>query len=158
MRNSSGKTSGGKTILIWFLQMVLPVSLSFAEDATIQSPAPEKEVPIEQGPLRPKTEHASPQKELGEEPGMDVGNPVRRVIWQLRDYNWEENVNIRVGKFTVLGYRDANSKDKMLFRFLTKEEHAEKFVMNSKASLIGRPRKPKTSPPTVVGSKPESAH
>jgi hypothetical protein len=121
--------------------VILPLSFLQAEDATIQAPASEKEIPIEQGPPRPKTDTASPQKELGEEPGMDASHPVKRVIWQLRDYNWQQNVNIRVGKFTILGYRDANSKDKMLFRFLTKEEHAEKFVMNSKASLIGRPPK-----------------
>lgn len=142
-----------------FLIFIL-AQTSFAADATFDSSKDEteKEIPIIQ-PAPSKDDslnrlkklfHRSerretPQKPPGEnlkdiaqENERDMLSPVGRVVHQLRDYNWQERVNIRIGGFTILGYRDATTNDFMLFRFLTKEEHAEKRVMNSKASLLGQ--------------------
>lgn len=133
--------------------------LCLAEDATIQAPKDEKQIPIiEPQPAKedsldrlkklwPKresgesTEKQSQQKET--EPAVEPQSPFEKVVFQLKDYNWEQNVNLHIGSFTILGYRDANSNDRMLFRFLTPQEHAEKRVMNSKASLLYIPPKKK---------------
>lgn len=126
---------------------------SFSDDATFKAPKeqPEKEIPIiEPTPpkedsldrfkkLLPKWEpREKPPESVEEEAEYEVLSPAGRLLYQLKDYNWQQNVNIRIGHFTILGYRDVTSDDRMLFRFLTPEEHHERKVMNSKASLIGR--------------------
>ena len=126
---------------------------SFSSDATFEASKeqPEKEIPIiEPTPpkedsldrlkkLLPKWEsREKPPESAEEEAEYEVLSPVGRFLYPLKDYNWQQNVDIRIGNFTILGYRDATSDDRMLFRFLTPEEHHERRVMNSKASLISR--------------------
>ena len=88
--------------------------------------------------LIPKRDANTTTPTLPEDTDEPQPSVVEKVVFELRDYNWEQNVNFHIGSFTLLGYRDANSNDRMLFRFLTPQEHAEKRVMNSKASLLGQ--------------------
>lgn len=150
--------SVGCSLFVLFAQSsVLGPQSCFGDDATLQAPKTEKEIPLEPSAppredsldhlkrLWPKIDFSgeSPKKEEKPEaePRVETESPFRKVIFQLQDYNWEQKVNLHIGRFTILGYRDANSHDKMLFRFLTPEEHAEKRVMNSKASLLYTPKK-----------------
>lgn len=143
-------------VAVFVTSFLLPPS-SFGSDAAFEAPreAGEKKIPLieptpakedsldrlknlferPQAPQKPPGENL---KDIAAENERDMLSPVGRVVHQLRDYNWQENVNIRIGGFTILGYRDATTNDFMLFRFLTPEEHAEKRVMNSKASLLGQ--------------------
>lgn len=115
-------------------------------EITIETNAPPREDSLDRfKKLMPKRDANATTPKLPED--MDEPQPsvAEKVVFQLRDYNWEQNVNFHIGSFTLLGYRDANSNDRMLFRFLTTKEHAEKRVMNSKASLLYIP--PKKRPP-----------
>ncbi len=157
---------GCSTFIIFTQSSVLCPQSCRGDDATIRAPRDDKEIPIEQSQpapedsldrlktLFPKGGTGSAEEQAGAASTNEPRSAVGKVIYQLKDYNWEQNVNFHIGWFTILGYRDATSQDKMLFRFLTPQEHAEKRVMNSKASLLYSPPKKKSAPPrTSVGDE-----
>ena len=162
MKRRIGETARWRLPITVLASSFVLLPSSFASDATIELPKDEKQIPIiepqpakedsldrlkklfpkKQGEQVGPTDKTEQLPEAGGEPQSILG----KTIHQLKDHNWQQNVNIRIGHFTILGYRDAtNATDKMLFRFLTREEHAEKRVMNSKASLLYSPRRNKPS-------------
>src|ERR1043166_1215477 len=90
---------------------VLSPQSCLAEDATVEAPKSEKEIPLE-APSPPKQDSLDrflklfPKRRPGSTattPPTEEGEPTEpqsipgKIIFQLKDYNWEQNMNLHIG-------------------------------------------------------------